>query len=120
MPQDVTIMRFVAEIPRDKFSKQVVLGLLTQLGDQLDSGALSVEDFMADTVDEACELIDIVFDSPLSQPGRFIETEDLNGRSVGCGDWVDLGDGFQRLRVPVSSRKVVRTAPDHPWKDLDG
>jgi hypothetical protein len=99
---DTTIMRFVAEIPKTSFTKNVVLNVLDQLATKLDVGELSVEDFMADSSEENIEVIDILFDGPPPV------AEDLSGHSVGIGEWVDLGDGFHRLRIPVSAAKVRR------------
>ncbi len=52
----------------------------------------------------AGQTIDFVFDGP---PGpntdghhcNFVETEALNGHSVGVGEWIDRGDGLWALRV---------------------
>lgn len=47
--------------------------------------------------------IDIVFDGPPSDGGRFVEVEDANGRSIQLGEWIELdGLGPDRwvLRIP--------------------
>jgi hypothetical protein len=104
MPNDLTILRFSAEIPREHFSKKAVLGLLGELAARLDSGELSVEDFIQDTVETDLELVDILFE-PTEDTG-LLEAEDLSGRAVSVGEWVDLGDGYLRLRLPVAAAKV--------------
>ncbi len=43
--------------------------------------------------------IDIVFDGPPSQPGRFVEVENMQGRSVSVGQWIHRADGYWVLRL---------------------
>lgn len=45
--------------------------------------------------------IDVVFDGPPGpEAGRFVEVEDLSGKSVGVGQWIDRGNGLWALRIP--------------------
>lgn len=45
--------------------------------------------------------IDVVFDGPPGpSAGRFVEVEDLSGKSVSIGQWIDRGDGMWALRIP--------------------
>lgn len=45
--------------------------------------------------------IDIVFDGPPGPTaGRFVEVEDLSGKSVGVGQWIDRCNGMWALRIP--------------------
>lgn len=52
-------------------------------------------------------IVDIVFDGP---PGpnadghhcNFVEAEDLDGRSLRVGEWIDRGDGLWALRLHVA------------------
>lgn len=45
--------------------------------------------------------IDVVFDGPPGPTaGRFVEVEDLSGKSVGVGQWIDRGNGMWALRIP--------------------
>lgn len=47
------------------------------------------------------ETVDIVFDGPPgATPGRFVEVEDMDGKSISVGDWVSRGDGTWALRIP--------------------
>lgn len=45
--------------------------------------------------------IDVVFDGPPGpESGRFVEVEDMTGKSVGgVGEWIDRGDGMWALRI---------------------
>lgn len=44
--------------------------------------------------------VDIVFDGPPShESGRFIETENDIGHSIGIGEWVQRLDGYWVLRI---------------------
>lgn len=46
------------------------------------------------------QAIDVVFDGPPShESGRFVEVEDLDGRSMSVGEWIDRGDGLWALRI---------------------
>lgn len=57
------------------------------------------------------ECIDVVFDGPPShESGRFVEVEDMQGRSVRVGEWIDRKDGYWALRIPLASR-APRPAP---------
>jgi hypothetical protein len=54
----------------------------------------------------AVEFVDVVFDGPPShESGRFIEVENLRGESVGRGEWIDRGNGYWALRLPVYTGK---------------
>ncbi len=55
------------------------------------------------------EDIDIVFDGPPGpESGRFVEVEDLNGRSIIVGEWIERPDGYWALRVQVPVHSVAR------------
>lgn len=57
----------------------------------------------------ATETIDIVFDGPPGpESGRFVEVEDLDGKSVGVGEWVKRHDGYWALRLAVDTASVRR------------
>ena len=44
--------------------------------------------------------VDIVFDGPPShESGRFVEVEDMDGRSLKLGEWIDRGNGLWALRI---------------------
>lgn len=59
---------------------------------------------------EELTTVDVLFDGPPShQPGRFIEVETLDGRSVRAGDWIDRGDGYWALRLDV---RLAASTPD--------
>ena len=46
--------------------------------------------------------IDVIFDGPPShESGRFVEVEDMAGRSVDVGEWIDQGDGYWALRLTI-------------------
>lgn len=52
------------------------------------------------------EFVDVVFDGPPAhQSGRFIEVEDLNRAGVNIGHWIDRGDGYWALRIPLYNNK---------------
>lgn len=45
--------------------------------------------------------IDVVFDGPPGpEAGRFVEVEDMSGKSVGVGQWINRGNGMWALRIP--------------------
>ncbi len=44
--------------------------------------------------------IDLVFDGPPGpECGRFVETENEHGHSIGVGDWIQRPDGYWVLRI---------------------
>ena len=46
------------------------------------------------------KFIDIVFDGPPGPVcGRFVETEDQDGKGIKAGDWVHREDGYWALRI---------------------
>lgn len=46
--------------------------------------------------------VNVVFDGPPGPvSGRFIETEDLDGKGVGVGEWVELEGGRWALQIDV-------------------
>lgn len=54
----------------------------------------------------AVEFVDVVFDGPPShESGRFVEVENLAGQSVGRGEWIDRGNGYWALRLPIYTGK---------------
>ncbi len=61
------------------------------------------------------EFIDIVFDGPPGpQSGHFVEVEDMQGKSIRVGEWIERNDGMWALRMD---------APEHrhqflPWLSL--
>ena len=47
--------------------------------------------------------VDIVFDGPPGpESGRFVEVEDMDGKGVRIGEWIDRDNGFWALRVAVT------------------
>lgn len=57
----------------------------------------------------AIEEIDIVFDGPPGpDAGAFVEVEDMRGKSLSAGEWIDRGDGTWALRLRA---EVERPAP---------
>ncbi len=45
--------------------------------------------------------VDIVFDgTPSHESGRFVEVEDMQGKSINLGEWVERTDGYWVLRIP--------------------
>ncbi len=63
----------------------------------------------------AVALVDIVFDGPPGAvPGRFVEVENAEGRSISLGEWIERPDGYWVLRIPT----IVRA--DGPPIDEDG
>jgi hypothetical protein len=54
--------------------------------------------------------INITFEGPPGPDGpRFIETEDLDGRGVGAGEWIKLSDGRWALQVDVNENTIRRS-----------
>ena len=48
------------------------------------------------------KLIDIVFETDDTfGAGRFVEVEDVTGKSISVGEWVNREDGFTVLRIPT-------------------
>ena len=43
---------------------------------------------------------------PSHESGRFIETEDQDGRSVSIGEWVHRDDGYWALRLPINAEDL--------------
>lgn len=43
--------------------------------------------------------INILFDGPPSEPGRFVEVETDDGESINAGAWVKRDDGLWALRI---------------------
>lgn len=43
--------------------------------------------------------INIVFDGPPSECGRFVDVENDDGRSISIGDWIKRHDGYWVLRI---------------------
>jgi hypothetical protein len=51
--------------------------------------------------------VDIVFDGPPGpQPGRFVEVENAQGRSINLGEWVHRPDGYWALRINGDALKL--------------
>ncbi|MCC6970453.1 MAG: hypothetical protein IT434_09550 [Phycisphaerales bacterium] len=64
--------------------------------------------------------LDVVFDGPPGhEPGRFVEVEDPDGRSVNAGEWIDRGDGLWALRIPRPTRLVSREALEELFAEVD-
>lgn len=56
----------------------------------------------------ADSFIDIVCDAAPGPDGcTFIEVENCNGQSIRYGDWVERGDGYWALRLPVRGDSLV-------------
>jgi hypothetical protein len=52
--------------------------------------------------------VDILFDGPPGpEAGRFVEVE-RDGKSVRLGEWVERGDGYWALRVPVDGAALAK------------
>ena len=52
----------------------------------------------------ATRTVDVLFDGPPGPtPGRFVEVETLDGRSVNVGQWLDHGDGTWALRIEIEA-----------------
>lgn len=67
----------------------------------LNLGALLWEVRHLRAIVESPRQIDIVFDGPPShESGRFVEVEDVYGRGLSVGEWIERKDGFWALRVP--------------------
>ncbi len=59
--------------------------------------------------------VNIVFDGPpgFPDPGRFVEVEDLDGKSVGIGEWASTnmgpeGEDWWILQIEVPDETVRR------------
>lgn len=54
------------------------------------------------------DAINLVFDGPPShESGRFVEVELDDGRSVGCGEWIERPDGLWALRITAGDIERV-------------
>ena len=65
--------------------------------------------------------VDIVFDGPPGPvAGRFVEVENMDGASVGVGEWIDRGDGYWALRLKLANNQetVKPPWPVHPAKEV--
>ena len=52
--------------------------------------------------DAVARRVDFVFDGPPGPEGpRFVEVEDVTGRGVSVGEWIDRGNGLWALRVKL-------------------
>lgn len=52
--------------------------------------------------------IDILCDGPPSPDGpRLIEVENPAGQSIAIGEWIDRGDGFFALRIPLANTTIA-------------
>lgn len=61
--------------------------------------------------------IDIVFDGPPGhQSGRFVETEDHNGRSISLGYWIHRPDGYWALRIRKDEYPAFPHGLLSPWR----
>lgn len=57
--------------------------------------------------------VDIVFDGPPSHvAGRFVEAESPAGVGVRIGEWIDRGDGYWALRIPLGRAPVADAAKE--------
>ncbi len=44
--------------------------------------------------------INIIFDGPPGpESGQFVEVETDDGKSINCGEWIELDDGLWSLRI---------------------
>lgn len=73
---------------------------------------------------EVVETIDVVFDGPpAAESGRFVEVEDMAGASIRIGEWVERGDGFWALRIPLGATpmldRALRSISHYPEIDDD-
>jgi hypothetical protein len=54
------------------------------------------------------DFVNVIFDGPPShESGRFVECEDMEGKSVNVGEWIDLGNGLWSLRIPLKAMEVA-------------
>lgn len=58
--------------------------------------------------------IDVVFDGPPGPvAGRFVEVENVDGKSINAGEWIDRGNGLWALRIGVhADPKLIAAAPE--------
>lgn len=70
--------------------------------------APTAEEFlsMQDAEEDDSDYVDVVLTRPPGPDSDFVELEDPQGRGLGASsgaEWVDRGDGFAVLRIPVSA-----------------
>jgi hypothetical protein len=54
----------------------------------------------------------VIFDGPPShEPGRFIEIEDPEGKSIQAGEWIDRGDGYWALHLAAGDFAARSAVP---------
>ena len=62
--------------------------------------------------------IRIIFDRPASyQSGRFVEVEDVQGRSINAGEWHERDDGLWELRIEGVDLEVI--AKKAAWREAE-
>lgn len=67
-------------------------------------------------------VVDIVFDGPPGPSalgGRFVEIEDLKGRSVRVGKWRDRGNGFWALRLGLPVIRSRRDLIEEVFREME-
>ena len=78
-----------------------------QYGQGLDQCADDLDAVAALPAAPSYRFIDIVVQgapgAPEPESGKFIEVENLEGRSIRIGEWIDRGDGYFALRIPVAA-----------------
>ena len=69
---------------------------------------------MSDKNRPAVKGLRIVFDGPPShESGRFVEAEDESGRSVNCGDWIEMDGGLHALVIDPACVDTARQAAEY-------
>lgn len=54
--------------------------------------------------------VDVVFDGPPApESGRFVELESPAGTGIRFGEWIDRGDGYWALRIPIVQASSIET-----------
>jgi hypothetical protein len=77
---------------------------LDEIADELDVAGFTDYAEVLRALDHRTRQVDIVFNgAPGPDSGRFIEVEDMAGRSVRVGDWVQRDDGYWALRLTIAS-----------------
>lgn len=66
------------------------------------------------------EMLDIVFDGPPShESGRFVEVENMDGKSVRVGRWIERDDGYWVLRMSAATQGEMDEARIQHILDID-
>lgn len=89
--QDIAVLKDILDFFKDTRSKG-----------ELDTINRAIAHFTAlDAATGEQAFIDIVFDGPPEhESGRFVEVEDMAGKSIKSGKWVHREDSYWVLRIP--------------------